>query len=404
MPAMIHDFLVIGGGIVGLATARAIQRRHPGCSLLLLEKEPGFARHQTGRNSGVIHAGVYYAPGSLKARLCKLGAEATVEFCEQHGIAFERCGKLLVATHAAELPRLAALQERCLANGIEIEPLDAEALRRREPRLAGLAALLVPATGMVRYGEVAHALAADIRAAGGELCTGETVLALREFANEVVIESTAGTRQARIVVACAGVMADRVARMAGLATDFSIVPFRGEYFRLATRLNNLVQHHVYPVPDPALPFLGVHLTRTIGGQVTVGPNAVLGFAREGYRRGDVSPRDVAAMLGFSGFWRMARRHLASAVTEQLNAWSRKRYLALCQRYAPELRLADLEPHPTGIRAQAVMRDGSFMHDFLFRESRRSLHVCNAPSPAATSALPIGEMIAERLAALGTVVG
>jgi L-2-hydroxyglutarate oxidase len=400
---MIHDFLVIGGGIVGLSAARALQARYPGRSLLLLEKEPGFARHQSGRNSGVIHTGVYYAPGSLKARLCKAGAEATERFCGQHGIAFERCGKLLVASHSGELPRMATLRERCTANGITTEWLDADALRRREPHIAGLGGLFVPATGTVRYGEIAHALAADIRASGGELNTGEAVQALRELPGQVVVETTAGTRQARIVVACAGLMADRVAHMVGLGADFRIVPFRGEYFRLAARLTGIVRHHIYPIPDPALPFLGVHFTRMMGGHVTVGPNAVLGFAREGYARGDISPRDLAGMLRFGGFWRMAQRHWRSAVTEQLDSWSRRRYLALCQRYAPELRLDDLEPHPSGIRAQAVMRDGSFVHDFLFREGKRSLHVCNAPSPAATSALPIGELIAQRVASLGTVV-
>jgi L-2-hydroxyglutarate oxidase len=399
---MTHDFLVIGGGIVGLSAARALQQHYPGRSLLLIEKEAGLARHQTRRNSGVIHAGVYYAPGSLKARLCKAGAEATERYCVEHGIAFERCGKLLVATREAELPRLAALRKRCSANAIATESLDAAALRRREPRIAGLGGLLVPATGMVRYAEVAEALAADIRAAGGELCIAEAVTGMREMPGEVVVETSATTRRARCVVACAGVMADRVARMAGLEVDFRMVPFRGEYFRLAAHLDGIVQHHIYPVPDPALPFLGVHLTRMMGGHVTVGPNAVLGLAREGYARGAVSLRDVAGMLGFGGFWRMARRHLRSAVNEQLDSWNRRRYLALCQRYAPELRLADLEPHPTGIRAQAVMRDGSFMHDFLFREGRRSLHVCNAPSPAATSALPIGALIAGRVAALGAV--
>jgi (S)-2-hydroxyglutarate dehydrogenase len=399
---MTHDFLVIGGGIVGLATARALQQRWPGRSLLLLEKEPGLARHQTGRNSGVIHAGVYYPPGSLKARLCKAGAAATEEFCARHGIAFERCGKLLVATRPEELPRMAALRERCGVNGIEVVALDAGQLREREPKVQGLGALFVPATGMVRYAEVCEALANELRAAGGELRFGEAVHSVRESGNGVFVGTGAGAHEARVLVACAGIMADRVAQRAGLEVDFRMVPFRGEYYRLAARHDHIVQHHVYPIPDPALPFLGVHLTRMIDGHVTVGPNAVLGLAREGYARGAVSARDLAGMAGFAGFWRMARRHLRPAATEQLDSWSRRRYLALCQRYAPSLQLEDLEPHPTGIRAQAVMNDGSFMHDFLFREGRRSVHVCNAPSPAATSALPIGAMVAERVAALGVV--
>jgi L-2-hydroxyglutarate oxidase len=399
---MIHDFLVIGGGIVGLATARALQQRWPGRSLLLLEKESGLARHQTGRNSGVIHAGVYYPPGSLKAHLCKAGAAATEQFCAQHQIKWERCGKLLVATAPGELPRMAALRERCGLNGIAVEALDANQLREREPNVQGLGALLVPATGMVNYADVCEGLAADVRAAGGELRLGETVQGVNETADGVAVATGSATHRARILVACAGIMADRVARMAGLEVDFCMVPFRGEYYRLASRHDHIVRHHVYPIPDPALPWLGVHLTRMIDGHVTVGPNAVLGFAREGYARGAVSARDLAALAGFGGFWRMARRNLHTAVTEQLNSWSRRRYLALCQRYAPALRLADLEPHPTGIRAQAVMKDGSFMHDFLIRKGRRSVHVCNAPSPAATSALPIGALIAGHVAALGVV--
>jgi (S)-2-hydroxyglutarate dehydrogenase len=399
---MTHDFLVIGGGIVGLATARALQERWPGRSLLLLEKEPGLARHQTGRNSGVIHAGVYYPPGSLKARLCKAGAAATEQFCTTHGIAFERCGKLIVATRPEELPRMAALRARCAENGIAVEQLEAVALREREPNVQGLGGLLVHATGMVRYADVCEALAREVQAAGGELRFGEAVRAVAESADSVVAATGAGTHRARVLVACAGIMADRVARMAGLEVDFRMVPFRGEYYRLAAPHDHIVRHHIYPVPDPALPWLGVHLTRMIDGHITVGPNAVLGFAREGYARGAVSVRDTASLATFGGFWRMARRHLRTAATEQLNSWSRRRYLALCQRYAPSLCLEDLEPHPTGIRAQAVMKDGSFMHDFLFREARRSVHVCNAPSPAATSALPIGAMIAERVAALGVV--
>jgi L-2-hydroxyglutarate oxidase len=297
---------------------------------------------------------------------------------------------------------MAALRERCGVNGIEVEALDAAQLRDREPNVQGLGALLVPATGMVRYADVCEALAVEVRAAGGELRVAEAVQAVGESTDGVAVATAAGSHQARVLVACAGIMADRVARMAGLEVDFCMVPFRGEYYRLAARHDQIVRHHIYPIPDPGLPWLGVHLTRMVGGHVTVGPNAVLGFAREGYARGALSPRDLAAMAGFGGFWRMARRHFRTAVTEQLDSWSRRRYLALCQRYAPALQLEDLAPHPTGIRAQAVMKDGSFMHDFLFREGRRSLHVCNAPSPAATSALPIGAMIAERVAALGMV--
>lgn len=396
---MIHDFLVIGGGIVGLSSAMQLQLANPGASVLVLEKEAALARHQTGRNSGVIHAGVYYAPGSLKARFCRDGAEATVAFCQEHGIPYDRCGKLLVATNPLEVERMAALQERCVANGIEVEPLDGDALREREPHVTGLAGLFVPATGIVDYGEVARAMAAVVRRAGGEIHTGEAVTGIVEASDRVTVETGAGRYEARTVVACAGVWADRIAKMAGLDLDFRIVPFRGEYYRLPPARDHIVKHLIYPIPDPALPFLGVHLTRMIGGYVTVGPNAVLSFAREGYHRTSFNAGDVAAMAGFGGFWKMAAKNLRSAWDEQLNSLSKRRYLALCRKYCPELTVDDLQPYRAGVRAQAVMADGSLMHDFLIRTTPRTIHICNAPSPAATSAIPIGRYIAGEAARL-----
>lgn len=393
---MIHDFCVVGAGIVGLATARALLARRPGASLVVIEKEGAPGRHQTGRNSGVIHSGVYYAPGSLKARLCREGSARTVAFCEAHGIPFERRGKLIVATRAEELPRLAELERRAAENGVATERLDATAIRAREPAVTGLAALCVPATAIVSYRAILDALADELRAGGAELRLASAPEAIREGADAVEIATAGGTIRTRRLVACAGLQSDRVARMAGLPVAHRIVPFRGEYFRLAPRLAGVVRAMIYPVPDPALPFLGIHLTPMIDGSVTAGPNAVLGLAREGYRKGSVSIRDLVDMAAFPGFWRCIAGNLRPGLAELGDSIFRRRYLAACRRYCPELTLADLLPMEAGIRAQAVLADGTLAHDFLFVDTKRSLHVCNAPSPAATSALPIGDMIAERL--------
>ncbi|MBP7243451.1 L-2-hydroxyglutarate oxidase [Amaricoccus sp.] len=395
---MIHDFCIVGAGIVGLATARALLERRPGASLVILEKEEATGRHQTGRNSGVIHSGVYYAPGSLKARLCRDGSERTMDFCEAHGVPFERRGKLIVATRPEELPRLDELERRAAENGVETERLDAAAIRAREPAITGLAALSIPAASIVSYRRVLDALAAELRAGGAELRLSTAPEAIREGGDAVEIATPGGTVRARRLVACAGLQSDRVARMAGLRVGHRIVPFRGEYFRLAPRLSGVVRAMIYPVPDPALPFLGIHLTPMIDGSVTVGPNAALGFAREGYRKGSVSARDVADMATFAGFWRCMAQNLRPGLAELGDSLFRRRYLAACRRYCPELTLEDLAPMEPGIRAQAVLADGTLEHDFLFLDTPRSVHVCNAPSPAATSALPIGDMIADRVLA------
>jgi L-2-hydroxyglutarate oxidase len=393
------DFAVIGGGIVGLATAVELMRREPASRLVLLEKEPGFAAGQTGRNSGVIHAGVYYKPGSLKARLCREGARDTKHFCLEHGIAFEQCGKLIVATTPIELSRLDALASRARDNAIEFSELDARQLATAEPAVTGLGALLIPATGIVDYACIARALADDLRQRGGVTMTGARVTHIAE--DERGVSVVAGDTHLRVgrLVACAGLQSDRLARMAGMAPRHQIVPFRGEYYTLPDRLNTIVKHLIYPVPDPDLPFLGIHLTRTIAGGVTVGPNAVLGFAREGYARGAVNWRDLAQMLSFPGFWRVIAGNWRHGLGEFRNSLSRAVYLEQCRKYCPSLTLADLAgPMQAGIRAQAVMPDGTVVDDFLFLQSERMLHVCNAPSPAATSAMPIARMIVERLLA------
>ncbi|WP_248805591.1 L-2-hydroxyglutarate oxidase [Pseudomonas sp. MWU13-2100] len=395
---MIYDFCIIGGGIVGLATAMELLKRQPGASLLILEKEATLARHQTGHNSGVIHAGIYYAPGSLKADLCKRGAQATKDFCREHGIRFEVCGKLLVASTPLQGQRMQALYERSQLNGMRVERLDADELRRREPNIVGLGGLFLDATGIVDYREICQAMARVIRVGGGEIQLDTTVTAIQEDGAKVTVSSHDRVWQAHKLVACAGLQSDRLASLAGIRIDHQIIPFRGEYFRLPAAKNNIVNHLIYPIPDPDLPFLGVHLTRMIDGSVTVGPNAVLGLGRENYRKFSINWRDVAQYAAFPGFWKTLWQNLGSGSQEMKNSVFKRGYLEQCRKYCPSLVLEDLLPYEAGIRAQAVMRDGTLVHDFLFAETPRMVHVCNAPSPAATSAIPIGGMIADRLLA------
>ncbi len=388
-----YDFCVIGGGIVGLATAMTLLERRPGTRVVVLEKEARVAPHQTGHNSGVIHAGIYYAPGSLKARLCKAGSEWTKRFCAEHGIPFAEPGKLIVATDQLELGRLDALEERGRLNGLVLERLDAAELRRREPHIRGLGALHVPSTGIVDYTEVSRAMAAQIRALGGELRLGARVNSLTESTDRVTVGIEDAERlEADRVIACGGIQADRLARMAGVGDGFAMVPFRGEYYRLPATRAGLIHSLIYPVPDPGLPFLGVHLTLTIGGGITVGPNAVLGLSREGYPKRSVSRTDLAELGRFPGFWRLARTQLRTGIAEQWDSLVKQGYLRRVRRYCPELTTADLLPEPAGIRAQAVRADGTMVEDFMLRRTARQLHVINAPSPAATSAMPIAAEI------------
>ncbi len=391
-----YDYLLIGGGIIGASTALQLKQRFPSARILLLEKEAGAARHQTGHNSGVIHAGVYYAPGSLKARFCREGAEATVAFCERHKIPYRRCGKLLVATSPLEVERMEALAERCRQNEIEVELLSAAELKAAEPNIAGLGALRVAATGIVDYQKVTDALLAEFTALGGEVLFSAVVTALYEDENSIEVVYGGERIRGGFLISCAGLMADRVLEMLGIEADFRIVPFRGEYYQLPPAYNDIVSHLIYPIPDPELPFLGVHLTRMIDGSVTVGPNAVVGWKREGYGRFNFSLRDSWENLSYPGFWRVMRTHLRSGLCEMKNSLWKRGYLELVRKYCPQLALTDLRPYPAGIRAQAVTSDGSLVHDFLFAESPRSLHVCNAPSPAATSALPIGAYICDKV--------
>ena len=393
---MRHDYCVIGGGIVGLATARELLLSRRGASLLLLEKESTLASHQTGHNSGVIHSGIYYAPGSLKARLCREGNRETQEFCAAHAIPLEMCGKLIVATNAPEVRRLADLRAQCRANEIDADVVSGAELRALEPRIAGLSALRVRSAGIVDYRCVAMALGEEIRRLGGEIRTRAEVRAIVEDKTLVEIRLGGGEclHSGRLIV-CAGLQSDRLARLAGLTVDWRIVPFRGEYYQLPPEKSSVIRHLIYPVPDPSLPFLGVHLTRMIGGEVTVGPNAMVGFAREGYGHFSFNMRDTADTLSFPGFWRVLRKHWRSALSELRGSMQRERYLQECRKYCPELKSQDLLPYRAGIRAQAIMRDGTFVQDFLFADTPRSVHVLNAPSPAATAAIPIARTIAAR---------
>lgn len=391
------DFVVIGGGIVGLATALRLLDRAPGAEVVVLEKESDVARHQSGHNSGVIHAGIYYAPGSLKARLCKEGAEWTRRFCDEHAIPYKNTGKLIVATDDLETDRMAALFERAQLNGLDVEKLDAAELRRREPNVVGRGAIFLRTTGIVDYRQVCRAMADVVRDRGGQVRLASEVTDIRESGDDVRIATTSGAElNAGKLVVCGGLQADRLAALAGLDPSFQIVPFRGEYYRLPASRAGLVSTLIYPVPDPDLPFLGVHLTLTMDDGITVGPNAVLGLAREGYPKRSFDRRDAATLLRFPGFWRVARAQWRTGLVEQWNSFSTKGYLGLVRRYCPTLTVDDLLPEPAGIRAQAVLRDGTLVHDFLFEQTDRMLHVCNAPSPAATSAMPIAAMIADRL--------
>lgn len=386
---------VIGGGIVGLATAYALTRK--GITPVVLEKEPELAQHQTGRNSGVIHSGIYYPPGSAKARLCREGREALIGFCETHDIAHDICGKVIVATEADELERLEALHQRGEANGIAVERLDGDGLREREPHAAGIAALHVADTGIVDYGRVCRVLADLIVEAGGQIRTGTTVASARPIATgrwlELVDDDPLAVSR---VVNCGGLQADQIAAASGAASDTRIVPFRGEYFELLPRAQHLVRHLIYPVPDPQFPFLGVHFTRMMGGGVHAGPNAVLALAREGYTWGDIEPRELLDTLRFPGFRRLAVRHWRMGLGEMWRSANRRAFVTALQRLVPEVQLGDLAPSPAGVRAQALRPSGELVDDFDLVHEPAATHVLNAPSPAATAALAIGETIADSL--------
>lgn len=391
------DVVVVGAGILGLATARELLRRDPGTRVLVLERESSIAAHQTGHNSGVVHAGIYYTPGSLKAQLCVSGARELYDFCDEHGIAYQRCGKLIVALDESELPALEELERRGKLNAVPgLRRLGASELREIEPFATGIAALHSPATGIVDFTAVAGALAAEIRAAGAVVQTGVSVRSLSRSGGATVVDTSSGAIPAARVVACAGAWSDRLAEASGETADPRIIPFRGGYLRLRESARHLVRALIYPVPDPSLPFLGVHLTKRHDGEIWLGPSALLAPSRTAYRLTSVSRRDVGDTLRWPGTWRMARKWWRTGLTELHLAANRRAFVAACARYVPSLTAADVTDGPAGIRAQAVARDGKLLDDFAFADGGSVLHVRNAPSPAATSALAIARVIADRL--------
>ena len=388
-----YDIIIIGAGVVGLGVGLEFARRFPGRRLLVLEKEARVATHQSGHNSGVIHSGVYYKPGSLKARLCVAGSAAMVNFCREHSIPHNICGKVIVATEQEETRRLEELRNRGEANGLTgLRLIGPEQLHEIEPHARGVGALVVPSTGITDYALVCEKFAELISATGGTILTRAAATSIHRSSSEIVIETSRGAFCANFLINCAGLHSDRISRMAGDDPGIMIVPFRGEYYDLLPERASLVRALIYPVPDPRFPFLGVHFTRRISGKVDAGPNAVLALAREGYRHADINPRDVAACLGFPGFWRMASLHWRNALGEWHRSLSKSAFVHALQRLVPKVQDNDLVPGGSGVRAQALKPDGTLVDDFQFVPSARVLHVLNVPSPAATASLSIGKSI------------
>ena len=396
------DYAVIGGGIVGLAVAWTILERQPNIRLVLLEKEDGWARHQTGRNSGVIHSGIYYKPGSLKAKLCRCGNRSLREFCDLHGIRYEACGKIIVATKPSELPALDKLYERGITNELAVNKLGAPEVREIEPHVSCVAGIYVPSTGIVDFAAVCRKLAELIAARGGDLHLNTEFLGFRANGGGGILETSKGIVEARWIINCAGLHSDRVAKLAGAKPGARIVPFRGEYYELKPERRGLVRNLIYPVPDPQFPFLGVHFTRMIDGSVHAGPNAVLSLKREGYHRMSFDLRDFLDTISYAGFWRLAAKHARSGLEEMHRSFSKRAFVRSLQKLIPEIREEDLVPGAAGVRAQALRPDGGLVDDFLIVHSPSAIHVCNAPSPAATASLEIGRVVAENVPALGRV--
>lgn len=389
-------FVVIGGGIVGLAVAHRLMTDRPDDAVTVLEKETTWAAHQTGHNSGVIHAGVYYKPGSLKATLCKAGSASMVAFCKEHSLPYEVCGKLIVATDESEVPRLHDLHTRALANGLPVSLIGPAEAAEYEPAVAAVAALHVASTGIVDFAAVCRKLAELLASGGADLRTGTRVIGVHDRPGGLIVTTTTGEVAADFLINCAGLHADRIAKLAGIDPPVRIVPFRGEYYELVPERRELVRGLIYPVPDPQFPFLGVHLTRMIDGTVHAGPNAVLATAREGYSWRRFNLRDAWDEVSYPGLWALARKHYRYGVTEVVRSLSKRRFAADLARLVPDLTPADIVPADAGVRAQAVRPDGSLVDDFLIVESKRQVHVLNAPSPAATSSLEIARHIVSRL--------
>ncbi|AKG23280.1 L-2-hydroxyglutarate oxidase [Calothrix sp. 336/3] len=393
-----YDFAIIGGGIVGLSTAMAIGERYPDAKILVLEKESRWAFHQTGNNSGVIHSGVYYKPGSFKAKFCRDGCQSMVEFCEKHGIDYEVCGKVIVATDAEELPRLENLYQRGIDNGIEVKRISPEEVREIEPYVNCVGGIRVFSTGIANYKQVCLKYAEIIEKQGGELRLNTKVERIVTSGNHQVLETNNGNFETRFLINCAGLHSDRVAKLGKVDPQAKIVPFRGEYYELKPEKRYLVKTLIYPVPNPEFPFLGVHFTKMIDGSVHAGPNAVLSLKREGYKKTDFDLKDFTEVMTYPGFWKLAAKHADEGIQEIIRSFSKAAFTRSLQKLIPEVQSDDLIPCHAGVRAQALMDDGKLVDDFLIVEGEKSVHVCNAPSPAATSSIEIGKAIANRIPA------
>jgi len=390
-----HDIIIIGGGIIGLSVAYQLLQEHPDVKIAVLEKESAPSLHQTGHNSGVIHAGVYYAPGSLKAKFCYEGNRLTKSFCDEHQIPFKNIGKLIVATNELELNRMQQLIERCQKNNLRFETLNQNETVKKQPGLSAVGSIFIPDAGIVSWTNVAQKYTELFRALGGTIYFNQELTDINEANHSISLTTKLQKFQCDYLITCGGLYSDRLVKMSKLKPTFKIIPFRGEYYQLSDHYSEIFNHLIYPVPDPALPFLGVHFTPQIEGHVTVGPNAVLALAREGYSWGAWNVKDAAEILSYRPLWKLIGKNLSATMNELRSSFSKSYYLKLLQQYFPTLKRDDLLPYRAGVRAQAVDESGNFIHDFLFVESERILHTCNAPSPAATSSLPIGKYIVER---------
>jgi (S)-2-hydroxyglutarate dehydrogenase len=391
-----YDFAIIGGGIVGLSTGMALGKRYPNARVLVLEKESNWAFHQTGNNSGVIHSGIYYKPGSFKAKFCRDGARSMVEFCQEHGIDYEVCGKVIVATSEAELPRLENLYKRGLDNGISVQRISPEEVREIEPHVSCVGGIRVFSTGIVNYKQVSNKYAELIEKQGGDLRLNTKVEKIRPNGKNQVLETNNGSFETRVVINCAGLHSDRIAKLGQVEPQAKIVPFRGEYYELTPEKRYLVKTLIYPVPNPDFPFLGVHFTRMIDGSIHAGPNAVLSLKREGYHKTDFDWRDFSEVMTYPGFWKLAAKHADEGIKEIIRSFSKAAFVSSLQKLIPEVQAQDLVPTHAGVRAQALKNDGSLVDDFLIVQGQNSIHVCNAPSPAATSSLEIGKAIVAQI--------
>ncbi|MFB2979533.1 L-2-hydroxyglutarate oxidase [Microseira sp. BLCC-F43] len=391
-----YDFAIIGGGIVGLATGMALMEKYPHARLVVLEKESSLAYHQTGHNSGVIHSGIYYKPGSLKARLCREGSQSIVEFCQKYNIAHEVCGKVIVATQEKELPLLENLYQRGLENGLKVAKITAEQVKEIEPYVTCLAGIQVFTTGIVDYRQVCQKYGELIQSQGGEICLGTKVEKIIATDNSQILETNKGKFETKFIINCAGLYSDRIAKLGNANPEAKIIPFRGEYYELVPEKRYFVKGLIYPVPNPAFPFLGVHFTRMIDGSVHAGPNAVLSLKREGYKKTDFDLRDFSEIIAYPGLWKLAAKYADEGIQEIIRSFSKAAFVRSLQQLIPEVQAEDVVPAGAGVRAQALMNDGKLVDDFLIIQAKNTLHVCNAPSPAATSSIEIGRAIAEQI--------